>query len=538
MEEFDNFDDIFGEDDVEATNGGSVELPPIIKQPIKAWKIVLICIMGLLFCGLIFLLVGSLYTRYIRFPDQEYIDPATTGAYAINQYEGMVHNQQSLTTEDYLIKEQTYANSNEVHLNFIKAVVNTVHYSYDTVNAKNIFGNDMIDKETMSIVTIPSPVWSGEEVNLSYIDYGSIEFESDEATIALAKVIDRYGLTVQDVDYSNTLVNMFCYYISTMPEIPIRTDRRVPELIDLNGSYAMSADEDIYLDKLLFSSDDFLDCQMRFAEAVGRVITGSDLVVSKEWTEWSELPDVKRETTNEPLKYGKQSIAQNWCGAYYLINEYYVYGENGEKLKGDDSPLLGDGTFSNPASKGTPVITYMFDDAGNKYPIRVELTEFGVSEDALTWFQTKDIQNRGYTLNSEVQYCYAIFKVTNLSNVTLNVWENGALCDKNANLSTRTGIIYGITDNLTLAPDEEGLVEFWGRSTELHKKYLIWGSNFARRQEPVWFRVLSGDLEDTSEYKGVHVITPGGSKQDVSEITDDSVALTSSPEISITSAAG
>lgn len=523
MSDLNNFDDdFFGDIAPKEDDVLSMGKPTVTKQPIKAWKIIVICIIGLAICGLIYLLVGGLYTRYIRFPDQEFVEPTSTGAYAIGQYESLVHNQESLTDEDYLVKEITYANSNSEKLKFINKVVNTVHYSFDIVNAKNVYGNDMIDRATGTIVTIPSPVVEGEEVNLAYINYDSIEFESEESLEALDKLILRYGLTLDDVSYSNTLVDMFCTLISEMEVIPIKTDRHIPALTNLGESYAMLADEDVYLDRLLFSSESFRNCQMRFAEAVGKRLKGTDLTPSDEWVEWSELAPVKQETTNEPLKYGKQSILRNWCGAYYILNEYYVFTENGEKVQGNYEPMLGDGTFDNPASKNTPVITYIIDEAMNKYPIRVEMTEFGVSEDALVWFQSKDPQNRGYTLNSEVQYCYGVFKVTNLSSIPLEVYNNASLCDKNVNLSPRTGNIYGITESLVLAPDETGYIEFWSRSTELHKKYLIWGADFARRCDPVWFRVLMGDLEDTSEYKGVHVITPGSTTSVSTSNTDSS----------------
>ena len=33
---------------------------------------------------------------------------------------------------------------------------------------------------------------------------------------------------------------------------------------------------------------------------------------------------------------------------------------------------------------------------------------------------------------------------------------------------------------------------------------MIWGEDFARRSDPVWFRLLAGDLENEDEYKGVY----------------------------------
>ena len=179
-------------------------------------------------------------------------------------------------------------------------------------------------------------------------------------------------------------------------------------------------------------------------------------------------------------------------------------------MKEQVRPQLGDGSFESPASISTPVITAVLQTDKNgktiEKPIKVELVDFGVSEDALVWFQSKDPQNRGYNLETEVQYCYSVFKVTNLSDTELVVKDNSSLSDKNVNLSIRTGTIFGLTSELKLKPDETGYIDSWGRSTELNKKYLIWGSDFARRKDPVWFRVLAGDLEDKSDDKGVHII--------------------------------
>ena len=56
---------------------------------------------------------------------------------------------------------------------------------------------------------------------------------------------------------------------------------------------------------------------------------------------------------------------------------------------------------------------------------------------------------------------------------------------------------------MTLEPDEAGIIETWGSSTELNTKYLIWGSDFSREEPVVWFRVLAGNVDDPSEDKGV-----------------------------------
>lgn len=497
----------------------------VIKKPISVGKIIVCILLGIIFSLIIFILVGSLYTKYIRYPAQEEVDFKSTGAYAINQYEEVVHKQESITDKDYLVKEKIYANSNPDKLAFIKKIVNTVHYEPNIVNAKNIYGNDMIDKDTNEVVKISSYVNDeNEEVNLSYIDYDSITFDSDK----LDDLILRYDLSKDNVDYSNILVDMFCEYICSIKEIPLKTEPRVVAMKDLGSSYAVLADEDIYLDKLLFSSDSLKNCEKRFTEEVGFKVTGDKLEESKEWVEWNKLSDAKKSITAEPLMYGKLSMSNNWCGSYYLQNEYYFVDEDGDKVKKELQPQLGDGTIESPSSIGTSVITYVLkenkDGTYRKLPIRVELSEFGVSEKAIKWFESKHIQNRGFNIESEVQYCYCVFTVTNLSNEKLVISDNSSLCDKSGNLSSRTGTIYGLQSEVSLNPDETGVIESWGRSTELNKKYLIWGADFNKQINPVWFRVLAGDLEDKSEDKGVHIISRDKKENKVSDDVSEDVS--------------
>lgn len=476
------------------------------KKPVTAGKVFACIGIGLGFSLLIFLLVGILYTNYIRFPSQEEIIPEQTGMYALEQYEDLVHSQKKQGKDDYLVKEITYANSNKSKLAFIKKIVGSVQYEPKEINAKNIFGNDMIDKETMEVVRISSPVIEGEEVFFTYVNYDSILFDEDK----LSKLISEYDLTKDNVNYANVLVDMFCDYVSDLETVPKKTISRAPFIQQDGDVYVVLDKEDEYLDKLLFSSDDFRNCMMRFTEAVGKLVTEGSFAPSKDWEEWNALSDVKKEDSVEPLKYGKMTISMNWCGAYYLQNDYYSYDENGNRIKENVTPQLGDGTFESPASEGTSIITYVIskDSKGEvqKDPIRVELIEFGVSEDAINWFQSKHIQNRGYTLESEVQYCYYVFRITNLSNKTLTVNDNSSLCDKSGNLSTRTGTVYGLSESITLKPDESGIIESWGRSTELYRKFVIWGADFEKQINPVWFRVLAGDLEDKTEDKGVYII--------------------------------
>ena len=467
-------------------------------EKLSAGKVVGMIFMGLLMSCVLFVMVFGLYTRYIRFPDEQERVWEASRLYALEEFTKDVGSVNIKVEESYLMQELPYANGNADREKFMKYVMGTVEYSTDVVNKKNVFGNDLVDPSTMSILTENSWLESGEECNTHYIDYSVIEFDS----IRLKELIKNIGLTSDDIDYRNKLTDLFCQYIYgiDVEELPLVSIRRVPYLEWNSVGYDCTIKEDIYLDKALFSSADLYDCFERFSQSVAKVM-GVKLEMSEEYRSWNKLSDATKETTPIPMKYGKHSISHTWCGAYYMVNEY--------DGTGGLEPQLGNGSREQPASIGTPVITYIFstDEDGNevKLPIRVTMTKFGVSQDAIEWFQAKDVQNRGYDVTSELQYCYYVFEVTNLSKEPLVIYDNTALCDINANTSGRTGTIYGLQDAVYLEPEETGIVESWGRSTELNLKYVIWGSDFDRRENPVWFRVLAGDLEDPSDNKGVYI---------------------------------
>lgn len=491
------FIDLFSEEENQKS-----EEPPVSRKnkfrPVKkitAGRVVAMVFTGLLMSFFIFLIVYGLYTRYIRFPSEQVRVWEESRLYAVQNFYSEVNDMAVSIEGSYIMQELPYANGNKYREDFMKYVLGTVSYSTDIVNKKNVFGNDLIDKDTGDVLTEES--WLSEEENayLHFIDYQSIDFDSG----VLSTLISNANLTAEDIDYRNKLTDLFCQYICSIDveKLPLVSIERVPQLMWEDTGYKVLLSEDIYIDNCLFSSKELYDCFERFSEAVARELDVG-LTVSSEYKAWES------QCTEEyaPPKYGKYSIGHMWCGAYYLTNEYAGEGTV-------VTPQLGDGSKEQPASLNTPVITYVIQTGENgeevKLPIRVTMVEFGVSQEAIDWFQEKHIQNRGYDVTSELQYCYFVFEVTNLSNETLTIYDNTALCDSNANCSSRTGTIYGLQSSVTLDPEETGIIESWGRSTELNLKYVIWGADFARRIEPVWFRVLAGDLEDSTWEKGVYI---------------------------------
>lgn len=461
------------------------------------------------------------YYNQFRYPSQMVENIEESGLGAINKWIDAINTLDNseiksiIGSDSYLAKEVEYANGKGYKLDFIKKIVSTVSYKPKQVEALNKYGNVMVEKGTDRVVYTDSLVnGDGEEVELSYIDYAKVPLDGGKIR-SLMKELD---ISVGDVDYSNKLVEVFCKYISSLDSLPTTTVERVPNLVKESVGYSMGKDEDIYLDKLLFSSEEFYDLLERFSAYAGgsgkenpdwvkwnklsneekkkkeepnKVI--DTMEPTKEWVKWNESKD--KDSKEEPVKYEpKKVISMVWCGSYYLLNE----------LSNPIVAEVGDGSLENPAGLDTYIVTSVYID-GKRYPVGVRLVDYKVSQDALDYFESKDTRNRGYDIKSKVQYASYTFEVTNLSSETITIKDNSSLADKLANLSPRTGTVYGLQDSITLKPDEVGIIETWGNSTELNTKYLIWGSSFSRREDVVWFRVLMGNLEDKSENKGVYI---------------------------------
>lgn len=495
--------------EVESNSGTNI-------RKLSGGRIFAMVVVGILSSAFICLAVYGLYYNLIRYPSQMVESYETSGIKCLYDWTlaiNTLNNSEisSFTGSDsYLSKEITYANGVTYREEFVKKMVNTVSYKPNIVVALNKYGNPLLDKNDEVIYKESLVNDIGETVTLYYIDYSKVELDA----IKIKSLMSEINLNVGDVDYLNKLVEVFCKYMTSLEdsEIPLVSIEHTPNLVHDGTRYYITEDEDILLDKALFSSDEFHNLLLRFSlVASGDGVT--ELQPREEWVKWNELSKEEKVGKAEPTKYDYKKIVNNtWCGSYYLTNEYSYTDGWGNVISGTNAEV-GDGTIENPAGINTSILTYIFvnetDSNGNivrvKKPIRVKLIEYRVSQGALDYFQSKDNRNRGFDIKSEVQYASYTFEITNLSNSTITIYDDSSLADGLANVSPRTGTIFGLQDSVILKPDETGIIESWGSSLELNKKYLIWGSNFNREEEPVWFRVLAGNVDDPSEDKGVSI---------------------------------
>lgn len=505
-------------------------------------RISLMVLTGLLSSTMITGLVYGVYYNQIRYPSMMEYDVESSGLGGINRWVEAINTvdndtiKEIIGTDSYLAKEIEYANGNENKIKFIKKMISTVSYEPEQVLALNKYGNTMLERGTDEEVYRDSLVnKDNEKVTLHYIDYKKVPLDVEK----ISDLMSSAKLKVGDVDYSNKLVDVFVEYMLSLDDkdIPLVSIEHVPNMVKQGNKYYMLEDEDILLDKALFSSQDFFDFLTRFSLVAGGCKENEewvkwnelskdekkdkeepeeflyDIQPRKEWTEWNSKSDEEKENTVEPVKYDdKQIISMDWCGSYYLLNDYEVTDEDGNVVKKSISAEIGDGTLENPAGLNTDIVTYIYskevdEETGKEKrianPIRIRLVDYKVSQDALDYFETKDDRNRGYDIKSEVQYIAYTFEITNLSDDELVIYDDSTLADSLANKAPRTGTMFGLQDSVVLQPYETGKIESWGSSTELNTKYLIWGSDFKREKPVVWFRVLAGNIDDKSEDKGV-----------------------------------
>lgn len=527
----DNSEPFVSSNDVGDIIGSSNELNRVA-PPLETGGYVKIVIFAIFMSALLGLTVLLLYVSFIKYPARMQYTDEQKGIYHLTNYASTLKDINSLGDGTYLKEEITYANGDAYKVNFYQSMLNTVSYTPKKANVKNIYGNDYIDKTTKSTVSEDSVVGVDEGVYLHYIDYDNISIDEGMLSTICQKHEVKFGCT----DYSSLLVDVFCDYMSNIPaeSIPIKEEEYYPQFIEdkETGNLTLVTEgEDVTIDRLLFSGKSLYSFMDRFSETVAVVSGGEGIQPTEEWNTWNALTEEEKAILDEPVKYDKLvSLAKDWCGTYYLKNEYVIKDTKGNVIKTGISAMIGDGTLENPAGLDTPVNSVVFvnedDGKGNvvekQYPIKVILRDFRVSEDAIKWLESKDQRNRGIDVSSEVQYCVYTMEIVNLSDKELTINDNSILSDENINLSGRSGELFGLNTTLVLQPNESGVIESWNKSTELNTKYLIWGADFSRRTPPVFFRVLAGNIDDETEDKGVQTNkTRFGTEETSEELTSE-----------------
>lgn len=372
--------------------------------------------------------------------------------------------------DSFVAKEAAYLNGNQARIKAVQALTGTVSYSLPDSPQLTWRNTEHRNPFTWKITQAPSPLNSGESVTLQVPDYSKIKLDVSQVKTALAGA----NLTdAKDVEYQKKLTDAFAAYIAAQKDIPTKTVQRAPVFtcngVGVKSKCALSADEDVYMDDTLFAAPELSALQDQFAEQAATVIDSKHEVIQI-------VPN------NGERKYDANRYLEPWVGAHRMETS----------TDGAVMPHVGDGTFDKPAGLGTPIVTsYIDGDQKQKQPVEVTLSKFVTGTDAHKVMEQKSEQNRGFSPTSDVKYAYYEFTVRNLSDKELTITSRDALVDANRTVSVRTGTVYGLKTSLTLKPGESGQLESWTSSTRLDSLYLIWGSDFPRDMNPVWFKVLA-----------------------------------------------
>jgi hypothetical protein len=127
---------------------------------------------------------------------------------------------------------------------------------------------------------------------------------------------------------------------------------------------------------------------------------------------------------------------------------------------------------------------------------------YWTDQDAIDYAEKFSTKNRGFTTSSVVQLiCYEIY-IENLEDEPFSfVSSEMTLADRNTNISSRTGTMYGFSETVYLAGHGDAdkldrtIINDWATSTELAQKYVCWGKDFGRTYSMVFFDCLAGTGE-------------------------------------------
>ena len=241
----------------------------------------------------------------------------------------------------YLYQETTYNNGNTIYAAMKKAVLSTVEYSLPDVRETGLFNKGDIrqgslneDKIDVLRTTLD---WSKVPVNQVDIREAINNWNLDKQKIDARKAKDQQkkdskiqeGATAQQqpgadqginyvndinsVSYNVDSAEIFAEWATLMATkgTNLKTSKTVPEgnlLVDTGNGYTVSSEEDKYLDNVLFSSDDFINCMNDFQNQLYLMSGGkADDATTKRVFGIKDISDTSNQGADAPQeKKGKE----------------------------------------------------------------------------------------------------------------------------------------------------------------------------------------------------------------------------------------
>lgn len=462
--------------------------------------------------------------------------------------------------DSYLAQEWAYVNGVPLREEFIIKMTSVVKFSYPQVVQMSTKNEPMLNEDGSQIM-IESYMNDGEKTIVTIPDYEKLTATMDEEIKYIQAMYSQSGFKTDDYTWNDDLTNLMLQYICDKDVIPTK---EVELNIPVNLSGTPYIENDIELDNALFGSDDFHKMCAKFSQICtgwvgyteehytekeeqhnpeydewfvlfnqyytadngvynqwsskwepfykvdengspildenGQKVIDYYTVKKDDGTVWKEpsktiLVDVDKVKKVEAKWVEETGIHYNFIGQYYIHNEY----------EGSYSTIVrvGDGSKSSPAGIDTSIITKVLCTDGKYHDVKVSLVGYWKDQDAIDYAERFSTKNRGLTTDSPVRLiCFEVL-IENLENTHIEFVSEMTLADKNTNISSRTGTMYGFTQNVKLDAYKSVVINDWATSTELDQKYVCWGKSFSKNIDMVYFNILagSGDIPPYSAYE-------------------------------------
>ena len=453
--------------------------------------------------------------------------------------------------DSYLAQEWAYVNRVQLREEFLSKIGSLVRFTYPQEQVLNRKGEVMTD-DLGNPLTQTSAMSNGEAITVTVPDYAELENIINGDSEYILQLYKSSDYSEDSYTFEEDLFNLFCQYVVDSVAMPTKqVDVKLPLGTVVDGSSIVVDDSE--LDDALFGTDEFHNACKAFSQICVQ-FTGKgtetykvkEEVHNDEYDEWYAVFKKYYDADNgkfnpktskwEPWyvrdKNNKLILDEN---GEKIVNYYSVKDENGndwiqpdetilvevEKTREIDVPWVeergipyvmvgtnylqnkytgsyptvfrvGDGSRDFPAGIGTTIVTHVLCTDGQYHNVKVAMQGYWTDQDAIDYAESFSTKNKGFTTTSPVKLICFEFTVENLEEEPITFVSEMTICDRNANVGSRTGTLYGFYEQVTLEAHETKMLNDWASSTELEQKYIAWGKSFGRTYPLVYFDMLAG----------------------------------------------
>lgn len=453
--------------------------------------------------------------------------------------------------DSYLAQEWAYVNRVQLREEYLSKIGSLVRFTYPQESVLNGKGEVMTD-DLGNPLTQTSSMSNGEAITVTVPDYAELENIINGDSDYILQLYKSSNYSEDSYTFEEDLFNLFCQYVVDSVAMPTKqVDINLPLGTGVDGSTIVV--DDAELDDALFGTDEFHNACRTFSKICIQ-FTGKgtetykvkEEVHNDEYDEWYAVFKKYYDADNgkfnpktskwEPWyvrdKNNKLILDEN---GEKIVNYYSVKDENGNDWIQPDETILvevektreievpwteergipyvmvgtnylqnkytgsyptvfrvGDGSRDFPAGIGTTIVTHVLCTDGQYHNVKVAMQGYWTDQDAIDYAESFSTKNKGFTTTSPVKLICFEFTVENLEDEPITFVSEMTICDRNANVGSRTGTLYGFYEQVTLDAHETKMLNDWASSTELEQKYIAWGKSFGRTYPLVYFDMLAG----------------------------------------------